>query len=159
VTIRRIHRVFGASTLILAALLLGACGGGSDDGDSAATDSGATTPGDDGDGATVVLEDIVFKPKRITIEVGETVLWQFKDKGIKHNVVAEDRSFKSATKDTGNYRRTFRAAGTYPYVCTLHPGMTGTVVVTAAVSDDTTSTSTSTSTTTTSTTTGAGTGY
>ncbi len=100
--------------------LLAACGGDSD------RDEAATGPGG---GTTVVLRDLAFKPARITVETGDTVTWRFRDQGIAHNVVADDGSFKSPTKDAGVFRHRFRRAGSFPYTCTLHPGMKGTVQV------------------------------
>ncbi|MDP9386409.1 MAG: plastocyanin/azurin family copper-binding protein [Actinomycetota bacterium] len=115
---RKGHR--GAAVVVLL-VALAACGGDSDTADGA---EGAVG----GDGANeVVLKDIAFKPEKLSIEVGDSVTWKFEDKGIAHNVVAEDKSFESETKDSGTFEHTFETAGTFPYVCTVHPGMTGTV--------------------------------
>lgn len=79
---------------------------------------------------TVVLEDIAFKPETVSVKTGDTVTWRFEDKGIPHNVVANDESFKSDIKDSGTFEHTFEKSGTFSYSCTVHPGMNGTVKVT-----------------------------
>lgn len=109
----------------LGVVVLAACGGDSD------LDADAGTPGGDGGGGdnTVVLRDIAFKPETISVNVGDTVSWRFQDKGIPHNVVADDGSFKSETTDSGTFRHRFQSAGSFSYTCTVHPGMDGTVVV------------------------------
>lgn len=104
------------------ALLLGSCRSESDGGQAAT--AGPAPMG------TVILRDISFKPGEVTVEVGDTVTWRFDDQGISHDVVADDKSFKSEIMQSGTYERTFDAPGTFPYKCTLHPNaMTGTVVV------------------------------
>ncbi|HUR24220.1 MAG TPA: plastocyanin/azurin family copper-binding protein [Acidimicrobiales bacterium] len=77
----------------------------------------------------MVLKDIAFKPGTISVKAGDTVSWRFEDKGIAHNVVADDESFKSDTKESGVFQHTFGGAGTFKYSCTVHPGMNGTVTV------------------------------
>jgi amicyanin len=73
-----------------------------------------------------------FDPATVTITVGTTVNWTNKDE-VPHTVASSDKSFKgSAGLDTGDsYSYTFDKPGTYKYYCTLHPFMTGTIVVTA----------------------------
>lgn len=80
---------------------------------------------------TVVLRDIAFKAARVTIHRGDRVRWRWKDGDTSHNVTSRGRTrFKSsATKSSGTYVVRFTRRGTYLYVCTLHPGMTGRVVV------------------------------
>lgn len=107
----------------VAVVSLAGCGGGSDD-------AGSSDPGAEVDGPTVVLRDISFTPETISVPAGGTVTWVFDDRGIAHNVVAEDESFESETKDSGQFTHTFDDVGTHPYVCTLHPNMKGTVQVT-----------------------------
>jgi len=82
-------------------------------------------------GKTVVLKDIAFKPANVTISRGTTVTWRFDDNGTNHNVrsVGARRFKSSGVKATGTHRVTFRRAGLYRYVCTLHLGMKGSVRV------------------------------
>ena len=114
--------VLMAAALSMVAML--ACGGDSD------TDTTANGGGGGASAKRVVVKDIAFKPDKLSIEQGDTVTWRFEDKGIPHNVVADDGSFKSETKDAGTFQHTFEAAGSFTYVCTVHPDtMKGTVVV------------------------------
>jgi plastocyanin len=86
-------------------------------------------------GSRVVrVVDIDFSPARITVRPGTTVRWDFRDGGIGHNVVSRGRMrFRSSSiRSRGSYRVRFRQPGRYRYVCTLHPGMDGRVVVRTA---------------------------
>ncbi len=80
----------------------------------------------------VKIQDIAFKPSRITIRRGTTVTWRFLDDSTFHNVSSRGRRRfgGSGDKSKGAFRVRFRKPGTYRYVCTLHPlAMNGTVVV------------------------------
>ncbi|TMK38106.1 MAG: biphenyl 2,3-dioxygenase [Actinobacteria bacterium] len=76
---------------------------------------------------SVILKHIAFHPRTAHIRVGGTVTWRWRDGSIVHNVVGS--GFRSPTKAMGTYTLRFRARGTYNYVCTIHPGMTGKVIV------------------------------
>jgi plastocyanin len=99
-------------------------GGGGDD------DDGGGGGGGGGGGAEVSEEGIAFQPAEVTVGVGDTVTWTNND-SVGHDVTAD--SFSSgdpggmAPGDT--FEHTFEEAGTFDYVCTVHPGMEGTVVV------------------------------
>ncbi len=70
-----------------------------------------------------------FSPSCVTIAGGGTVTWTF---GAQHNVTftgAKPPQGDIPDQSTGSVSRTFPAAGTYPYHCTLHNGMNGTVIV------------------------------
>ena len=77
---------------------------------------------------TVRVDDDFFRAKTVRIKKDATVRWTWVGER-PHNVVF--KGFKSKLQRTGTYRHTFRKAGTYRYVCTLHSdkGMKGTVVV------------------------------
>jgi plastocyanin len=80
--------------------------------------------------ATVFMPGFSFTPFTTTIAVGGTVNFEFPAE--THNVIFERLS--GAPEDiqvTSNrtVSRTFRVAGTFPYDCTVHPGMSGVVVV------------------------------
>jgi len=89
------------------------------------------------DAPTVVtIDNFTFNPQRITVKAGATVTWTNKD-DIPHAVAATGRAFKSKVLDTDNsYSFTFNMPGNYAYFCSLHPHMTGTVVVEGAGSGD-----------------------
>jgi plastocyanin len=65
--------------------------------------------------AAVKIDNFVFGPQTITVPVGATVTWT----NVKSKVLDTDEKFSY----------TFTKAGTYPYYCTIHPKMTGKVVV------------------------------
>ena len=79
--------------------------------------------------AEVNIDNFSFSPVTIKVKAGTTVIWTNRD-DIPHTVVANDKSFKSKVLDTGE-KFSFTAAkpGTYPYFCSVHPKMTGTLVV------------------------------
>lgn len=77
----------------------------------------------------VRIDNFTFNAPTVTVKVGTTVTWTNGD-DIPHTVVAKDHSFKSAVLDTGDkFSFTFARAGTYDYFCSIHPHMTGRVVV------------------------------
>ncbi len=79
--------------------------------------------------ATVKIANFTFNPKIITVPVGATVTWT-NDHDVPHTVAANDGSFRSKPLDTGDtYAVTFRAPGEHAYFCSIHPMMTGKVVV------------------------------
>ena len=79
--------------------------------------------------AGVNIDNFVFGPQTITVPVGATVTWTNKD-DIPHTSVSTEGVFKSKVLDTDEkFSYTFTKAGTYPYYCTIHPKMTGQVVV------------------------------
>jgi plastocyanin len=108
---------FRPPRLVLAALLLvpflGACGG-SDSAPPAAA-------------GHVNVTDNTFTPKVIEIAPGDTVTWDFKGNA-QHNAKGEG-GIDSGNMKEGSYEKQFNSAGTYSYVCTIHPGMTGKVKV------------------------------
>jgi len=77
----------------------------------------------------VNIDNFSFSPATITVKAGTVVTWTNRD-DIPHTVVADDKSFKSKVLDTGE-KFTFTAAkpGTYSYFCSVHPKMTGKLVV------------------------------
>jgi plastocyanin len=79
--------------------------------------------------AEVRIDNFSFAPQTLTVAVGTTVSWTNRD-DIPHTVVSTDGVFKSKVRDTDEkFSYTFAKAGTYPYFCSIHPKMTGKVVV------------------------------
>ena len=77
----------------------------------------------------VKIDNFVFGPQTITVPVGTTVTWTNSD-DIPHTVVSTEGVFKSKVMDTDEkFSYTFTKGGTYPYFCSIHPKMTGKVVV------------------------------
>jgi plastocyanin len=135
--------------LVVLAVVAAGCGGGDDDdGDSGngggnapaaeepATEEPAAPTAEDGSGGTgpgtqVSMKDIKFNPGTVTIKAGGKVTWT-NDDSVGHDVTADD--FESGSPggiDGGStFSHTFKKAGTYNYVCSVHPGMKGSVKVT-----------------------------
>lgn len=81
--------------------------------------------------ASVQIGNFTFKAPVVTVKPGTTVTWTNGD-DIPHTVVAKDGSFKSKVLDSGDrFSFTFAKAGQFGYYCSIHPHMTGTIVVKA----------------------------
>lgn len=82
------------------------------------------------EGAKVSLVGLEFDPTSVTVATGETVRWVWTEQ-VAHNVTSTGggHALESPTNQGPDYAVTFVEAGEYPYECTLHAGMTGTVVV------------------------------
>jgi plastocyanin len=79
--------------------------------------------------AEVKIDNFSFGPTAITVAVGTTVTWTNRD-DIPHTVVSTEKVFKSKVLDTDEkFSFTFTKPGEYPYFCSIHPKMTGKVIV------------------------------
>ena len=77
----------------------------------------------------VKIDNFSFGPGTLTVPAGTTVTWINRD-DIPHTVVSTEGVFKSKVLDTDEkFSFTFSKAGTYPYFCSIHPKMTGKVIV------------------------------
>jgi plastocyanin len=82
-----------------------------------------------GQTVTVTIDNFTFKPAQTTVTPGTTVTWINND-DIPHTIVETKKSFRSRPLDTENsFSFTFMDAGDYDYFCSLHPHMTGKVIV------------------------------
>lgn len=89
----------------------------------------AHAPAPVGDDA-VDIDGFAFIPATLTVKAGTTVTWTNKDED-PHTVVSDGGAFRSqALGSGGTYSFAFPAAGTFDYVCSIHPFMHGSVVVT-----------------------------
>lgn len=119
--------------LVLTAVLLVGCGSDSKKSSSSSASTPASAPPSAGGGSVVdvQMKNTSFQPASVTAKVGQTVKWTNED-SFAHNVKAtKGEEFKS--KDFGQggtYSYKLDKAGTISYVCTIHPGMMGTVTVT-----------------------------
>jgi len=78
----------------------------------------------------VKIDNFAFVPGELKVKVGTTVTWVNHD-DIPHTVLGVGTSIRSKTMDTdGSYTFKFERAGTFNYICALHPHMKGKVVVT-----------------------------
>ena len=94
-------------------------------GTASATGSPAAVAGDQ-----VSIDNFAFAPATLTVKAGSTVTWTNHDEE-PHTVAANDGSFHSPGMGTGaTFSHTFPTAGKFDYVCSIHPSMHGTVVVT-----------------------------
>ena len=110
-----------------------ACGGGGD----APTGNPGPGPGPGsgpgpgpGPGTTtnaVDVRDNSFDPSQTTVAPGTTVTWTWRGSAT-HDVTFADGQ-ASPRQSSGTYARTFPAAGTFGYQCSIHSGMSGTVTV------------------------------
>ena len=77
----------------------------------------------------VKIGNFTFSPQTITVPVGATITWTNGD-DVPHTVVATDGAFRSKPLDTGDsYAFTFKTPGEHAYFCSIHPMMTGKVIV------------------------------
>jgi plastocyanin len=134
--------------LVALAVVTAGCGGGDDDDGGGGGNGGGNAPaaeepaaptaedggggsGGTGPGTQVSMKDIKFNPGTVTIKAGGKVTWT-NDDSVGHDVTADD--FESGSPggiDGGStFSHTFKKAGTYNYVCSVHPGMKGSVKVT-----------------------------
>ena len=109
--------MFAASLIIAMVLLL------------AVTPSVAANDQSSAANVEVKIDNFSFGPQTVTVPLGATVTWINRD-DIPHTVVSTDGLFNSKVRDTNEkFSYTFAKAGTYPYYCSVHPKMTGKVVV------------------------------
>jgi plastocyanin len=115
-----------ALTALALALAIAACGG--DDGGEQPAASGECAGG----AVVIRMVDIKFDPEDATARAGQEICWTNEDE-IEHNAVAESGAdFKSELYGKGEtFTATVEEPGRVEYVCTVHPGMTGTIDVRA----------------------------
>ena len=142
--------VVAAAAIVLATVGLG--GGKSASGNtmagmtmtaqSAGKTAGASTPV-----ATdaVGIKNFAFSPATITVTAGSTVVWT-NDDSIQHDITFDGGSIVSSVLNHNDtFSHTFTTAGTYHYICSIHPFMHGTVIVTSSGSQHATATQSQTS--------------
>jgi len=78
----------------------------------------------------VVIGNYSFSPKTLTVPVGATVTWTNHDK-VPHLVTSTNDQFKKSPllKAGQSFSNTFATGGTYSYFCSIHPQMTGKIIV------------------------------
>lgn len=142
-----------AASVVAFSLLGAACGGASEPAASAQAPSSAPSPQAPEPSATdqtsdtgVTIRNFAFAPKKLTISVGDTVMWT-NDDDILHTVtsgIGQEQGVPGVTKDKNakpdgvfdqevefedTFDFTFDTAGTFKYFCAIHPGMVGTIHV------------------------------
>ena len=78
----------------------------------------------------IEIKDFAFNPQSITVKPGEKVTWINRDEE-PHTIVSVEKQFKKSTALDTDQEFTITAGppGTYGYFCSVHPKMTGTIVV------------------------------
>jgi plastocyanin len=115
-------------------LLAMASGCGTSSPSSPTTFNPSPTPTPGGNAVTIPsgaqsLGNRAFMPNPLTVAAGTTVTWTNTD-AIAHTSTSDSRVFDSGTiSPGGSFSFAFQTPGTFPYHCTIHPGMVGTVVV------------------------------
>ena len=79
--------------------------------------------------AAIQIDNFHYSPATLVVAPGTTVTWT-NDDDSPHSIREKDGKFKSAALDTDDkFSQTFTAPGEYEYFCSIHPYMTGKVVV------------------------------
>lgn len=128
------------TALLAVGALAGFAGCGDDDSDDTSAAPATNTPAETApaEGApaesapgAVAMKGIRFQPADITVKVGDTITWTNED-AVDHDAVDEEGGkFKSELFSKGEtFEYTAEEPGTINYVCTVHPGMDGTITVT-----------------------------
>jgi plastocyanin len=134
------NRPFALAAAGLACLALGFAGCGSKKSSSSSSSSSTpppaststTTPSSSSSKTVQVkMQNTAFSPASISAKVGQTIVWTNED-SFDHNVTAKKgENFKSKNFGQGQtYSYKLDKPGTISYVCTIHPGMQGTITVT-----------------------------
>jgi plastocyanin len=113
--------MFGIALVLLFALILTGCGG------STTTPTPTQTPVSGQ--ASVNMAGSAFIPQTLRVTVGTTVTWTNND-SITHTVTSNTGLFESGNMAKGaTFSHTFNQKGTFDYHCTIHPSMTGKIIV------------------------------
>jgi plastocyanin len=116
----KVKRVLILATALMLTVIACDDGGG---------DTGTTAPAGGAEEA-VEIADFAFNPEELTIAVGSTVTWTHADPDLPHTATSDDDVFDSGNLNEGDeFSFTFDEAGTFPYFCSVHPTMTGTIIV------------------------------
>jgi plastocyanin len=121
--------------LLLTVLELAAAGCGSSNDDKSSSSSSSASPstssdkGETGKEVEIKMQGFAFTPANLTVKVGQTVKWENEDPA-PHNATGDGIKTKTINK---GQEVTFKAtkAGTFHYICTVHPNMHGTLTVTS----------------------------
>jgi len=112
--------------LLIAACMVAGCSSGQ------APAAPASPQPSAGSGNAITIKNFAFDPPALTVKAGTEVTWTNQDSA-PHTIVSDTGSpeaFTSRSFSTGqSYSFTFTRPGTYPYHCSIHPAMTGTIIV------------------------------
>jgi plastocyanin len=91
----------------------------------------SVVPAHAGSAKTVAVKNNAFSPTTVHVKKGGKVVWKWTQGGVPHNVTPAGGGGGSATSSRKGftYAKTFKKAGTYRYLCTIHSNMRMTVKV------------------------------
>ena len=91
----------------------------------------AVVPAQAGSSKTVSVKNNAFSPTSVKITKGGKVTWKWTQGGVPHNVTPANGKpgSKTSSKKGFTFTKTFKKAGTFKYVCTIHDSMKMTVTV------------------------------
>ena len=127
-----LRKTMALAGLVLTAAFLAGCGrnpAGTDPASAAPAEGTAAAPEAAPD--QVVIDNFAFQPATLTVKAGTKVTWVNRD-DVPHTATSADqrKKFNSGTLDTDQqFSHRFDAPGTHKYYCSLHPRMTGQIVV------------------------------
>jgi len=116
----------GCTVLLVLACVIAGCAS------SQSTPATAAPPVATGGGNTIAIKNFAFDPASLAVKTGTTVTWTKQD-SVPHIIASDTGSPAAFSSDSlpagASYSFTFTQAGTYPYHCTIHPSMKGTIIV------------------------------
>ncbi len=121
------RKILAAVLAMAVVLALIGCGGATTTPTPSGSGTGSGSTASDGN-ATVTIENFAFSPTSVEIKTGGSVVWTNND-SVTHTVTGDGGIASGDLAQGKSYTKTFDAAGTYNYSCSIHPSMTGTVVV------------------------------
>lgn len=116
--------------LVAVVMFVPACGGGASPGSARGAGPPAAAPNSPATSPTIVIKNFAFQPPSLSVAPATKVKVINEDQA-PHTVTAGDKSFDTGTLSDGRSGEFTAPAkpGTYPYICTIHQYMTGTLIV------------------------------
>jgi plastocyanin len=129
-------RLAAIALLAVSPFVAVACGDDDDGGGTTTSAAESATTVSEGSGdsggsgdVTIVIDDVAFQTPDVTVEAGQSVTWDNQDNQ-PHTATGENSSFATDRINAGESKTvTFDEVGTFPYICSFHPFMKGTVTV------------------------------
>jgi plastocyanin len=115
------HHILAAFGLMIAIVMIAGCTSSSNPSPTPVTSTSNQN--------TVSVQNYAFSPALLNIQKGANVTWKNED-SVQHTIVSDAQAFTSPTLNTGDtYTFQFNSTGTYPYYCSVHTYMKGTITV------------------------------
>lgn len=116
--------LFVLAAVVVAAAMIAGCTSTSNPSPSATATAGSPAVQN-----TVTMKSLAFTPSTLTVKQGANVTWGNAD-STTHTVTSDMGLFDSGNLNPGDsFMHQFNATGTFPYHCSIHPSMKGTIVV------------------------------